>query len=84
MPVRRGPFTPCCLLPDAPLNTSRLRDPEEPFCVPGFPHFSLDSSKLVLHPRTMANSNPVDRTPPSRLCDEDDSIALGGPFAFLL
>ena len=82
VPVRRGPFTPCCLLPDAPLDASRLRGPEETFCVPGFPHFSFDSSKLALHPHD-GEQQPGGPHASSRLCDEDDSIAQCGPFAFL-
>ena len=63
----------------APRRTAQRLAPAW-FCVPGFPHFSLDSTKLALHDGEQQPDGPHAS---SRLCDEDDSIAQGGSFAFL-
>ena len=68
----------------APRRTAQRLAPAWPGrpSVPGFPHFSFDSSKLALHPHD-GEQQPDGPHASSRLCDEDDSIAQGGPFAFL-
>ena len=43
------PFAPRRLLPDAALNATHVRRPEEAFSVGGLTQFGLDPSKLALH-----------------------------------
>ena len=43
------PLAPRRLLPDAALNATHVRRPEEAFSVGGLTHFGLDPSKLAPH-----------------------------------
>ena len=79
----RRTFTPCCLLPDAPLDATRLRGPEEALCIHGLPHLGLDSPKLAL---TTHDGKQWPEGPHTSRClrNGDDPIAQVRPFAFIL
>ena len=85
LPRARPPlpiFTPCFLVPDTPLNATRLRGPEEAFCIPGLPHVCLGSPKHALRTHD-GEQQPNGSHASRRLRNEGDPIAQGGPFAFL-